>query len=67
MKGGQDGARTTDTNGLKTSIISMIFYKDNAGRAISGLEDRDKTTRGFNNEATGSLLCPVDMDWADPA
>jgi len=31
----------------------------NLGRA-------DRTHRGFNNYATGLLLCPIDYDWSLP-
>ena len=29
------------------------------------LSAEDKTGRGFYNDATGRLLCPVDYDWND--
>jgi hypothetical protein len=65
MKNGQDSARTADTNGLKQSILEMICYKS-ANEAF-GLKARVKTNHGFHHEATGSLLCPVTMDWDDAA
>jgi Family of unknown function (DUF6698) len=68
MKLGQDNAHQTDTHNLNTHIIDMIFHdtEDRTVKALSGLHPSVKTTRGFNNQFTGHLLCPVNMDWEDP-
>lgn len=29
------------------------------------IHSRDKTGRGFYNDETAKLLCPVDFNWAD--
>ncbi|KAF8497284.1 hypothetical protein JB92DRAFT_3125795 [Gautieria morchelliformis] len=62
---GQGSARQADTNGLKTNIIDMMFHPDNAAQGLSGLDRKVKITRGFHNDATGRLLCPVTLDWDD--
>jgi Family of unknown function (DUF6698) len=67
MKLGQDNARQTDTHNLTFKIIDMMFHgiEDRTAQGLSGLCANVKTTRGFNNDATGRLLCPVNMDWGD--
>ncbi|KAG1857425.1 hypothetical protein F4604DRAFT_1882988 [Suillus subluteus] len=30
------------------------------------IHGQSKMGRGFNNDATGRLICPVDYDWSDP-
>ncbi|KAF8501968.1 hypothetical protein JB92DRAFT_2833638 [Gautieria morchelliformis] len=65
LKAGQGSARQADTNGLKTNIIDMMFHPDNAAQGLSGLDRKVKITRGFHNDATGRLLCPVTLDWDD--
>lgn len=69
MKVGQDNARQTDTHSLNSNIIKMMFHKasDRTALALSGLKDDEKSTCGFNHEATGNLLCPINLDWDDPA
>ena len=68
MKNGQDNARQTDTHNLNIHIIDMIFHdmEDVTQKGLSGLHPNVKVTQGFNNKYTGSLLCPVNMDWNDP-
>lgn len=69
MKIGQDNARQTDTHNLNTHIIDMIFHQveEPTKKALAGLHPSVKVTQGFNNKYTGRLLCPVHMDWQDPA
>lgn len=33
---------------------------------VPPLSRRHKNDRGFHHEATGALLCPANLSWADP-
>ncbi|KAF7978369.1 hypothetical protein HWV62_739 [Athelia sp. TMB] len=64
LRQGGASARGDDTKGLKGVIIDWITPK--GGSLTPPLSRNSKITRGFNHEATGSLLCPTYMDWSDP-
>lgn len=55
IKQGMQNARSTDTKGIV----------DNIPKWVVGAPE-PKQLRGFNNDATGKLLCPVDLDWENP-
>ncbi|KAF7968770.1 hypothetical protein HWV62_29340 [Athelia sp. TMB] len=65
LQKGIANARSEDTKGLKTAVISWIRMQLPGGN-MEGLEAHLKTNRGFNHPLTGKLLCPVNMDWNDP-
>ncbi|KAG1837473.1 hypothetical protein C8R48DRAFT_622817, partial [Suillus tomentosus] len=60
---GADSARADDTTKLKTLVISWLSECTPPPDPI--LHPYDKTGRGFYNDATGKLLCPVDHDWSN--
>ncbi|KAG1887687.1 hypothetical protein F4604DRAFT_1877518 [Suillus subluteus] len=61
---GATGARGDDTKTLKSAILDWIAPR---GEAIQPpLHRNSKIDRGFNHELTGSLLCPVGLDWNNP-
>ncbi|KAG6913010.1 hypothetical protein DXG01_010455, partial [Tephrocybe rancida] len=60
---GTSSARGNDTKGMKPAIIEMITPH---GKSLHPpLHRRQKVDRGFNHDATGQLLCPAHLDWAD--
>ncbi|KAG2740811.1 hypothetical protein P692DRAFT_201842415 [Suillus brevipes Sb2] len=60
---GAAGTRGDDTKMLKSAVLDWITLK---GAAIQPpLHRNSKIDRGFNHELTGSLLCPVGLDWKD--
>ncbi|KIJ40748.1 hypothetical protein M422DRAFT_49067 [Sphaerobolus stellatus SS14] len=61
MQKGQSGARTDDTNALKTQIIYMIQHYDKV--RTQDLDVRINKTRGFHHPVTGFLLSPADRDY----
>jgi hypothetical protein len=60
---GVSGARSDDTKSLKSVIIDWITPPDQPMNPP--LPRNVKTTRGFNHDRTGFLLCPVGLDWTD--
>ncbi|KAG2084830.1 hypothetical protein BD769DRAFT_1374681 [Suillus cothurnatus] len=59
-----DGARGDDCAGLKRSVAEWLMECTPAPNPV--IHKQDKTGRGFYNDVTGRLLCPVDYDWSDP-
>ncbi|KIK32750.1 hypothetical protein CY34DRAFT_18832 [Suillus luteus UH-Slu-Lm8-n1] len=60
---GAAGARGDDTKTLKSAVLDWVTLN---GAAIQPpLHRNSKIDRGFNHELTGSLLCPVGLDWKD--
>ncbi|KIM66056.1 hypothetical protein SCLCIDRAFT_111676, partial [Scleroderma citrinum Foug A] len=58
---GVNGSRTDDTKGMKSAIIDWIMPK---GQSLNlYIPWNAKTSRGFNHEHTGALLCPAGLDW----
>ena len=60
---GVSGARSDDTKSLKSVIIDWITLPDQP--LNPPLPRNVKTTRGFNHDRTGFLLCPIGLDWTD--
>lgn len=61
---GISNARLDDTKSLKGAILDWITPHDQPLRPP--LFRHIKMDRGFRHERTGSLLCPVELDWSDP-
>ncbi|KAG1788932.1 uncharacterized protein HD556DRAFT_1244498, partial [Suillus plorans] len=61
---GADGARGDDTTRLKVVVASWLMQQTPHPTPI--IHGQNKLGRGFNNDATGRLICPVDYDWNDP-
>jgi len=62
LRKGASGARGDDTKSLKGNILDWIIPK---GQSLNPpLYRNQKIDRGFHHERTGSLLCPVDLDWS---
>jgi hypothetical protein len=60
---GISSARSDDTKSLKSAIIDWITLP---GQFLTPPLARNvKTSRGFNHDCTGFLLCPAGLDWAD--
>ena len=60
---GISGARSDDTKSLKSVIIDWITPP---GQSLDPPLARNvKTSRGFNHDRTGFLLCPAGLNWAD--
>lgn len=61
---GANSARSDDTKGLKGAVIEWITPM---GKSLNPPLSRNvKIDRGFHHERTGELLCPTELDWADP-
>ncbi|KAG2049217.1 hypothetical protein BDR06DRAFT_1069805 [Suillus hirtellus] len=63
LKRGADSARGDDTGTLKELVASWVNIECNATPLI---RPDDKHHRGFVNDASGRLLCPVEWCWEDP-
>ncbi|KAH7903714.1 hypothetical protein BJ138DRAFT_1107442 [Hygrophoropsis aurantiaca] len=57
---GADGARGDDAANLKVAVAAWLMEDGN-----TNLRLKDKSGRGFYNDTTGKLLCPVDYNWHD--
>ncbi|KAH6907219.1 hypothetical protein BKA70DRAFT_1104875 [Coprinopsis sp. MPI-PUGE-AT-0042] len=62
---GSSSARADDTKGLKGVILDWITPPGEALRPP--LLRNVKTDRGFFHDTTGKLLCPIGLEWSDPA
>ncbi|KAG1828301.1 hypothetical protein EV424DRAFT_1318616, partial [Suillus variegatus] len=60
---GADGARADDTTRLKVTIASWLMQATPPPNPV--IHGQSKMGCGFNNDATGRLICPVDYDWSD--
>ena len=63
LRKGADGARGDDANALKTAVMNWLNEASSHPEPL--LSPTDKSKRGFYNDVTGRLLCPVDYDWCD--
>jgi len=61
---GADGARGDDASRLKTAVVGWLMGMTPPPEPA--LLPYDKSGRGFYNDATSRLLCPVDYDWDNP-
>ncbi|KAG1883851.1 hypothetical protein F4604DRAFT_1920368 [Suillus subluteus] len=61
---GADGARADDTTRLKVTVAAWLMQHTPPPNPV--IHGQKKMGRGFNNDATGRLICPVDYDWSDP-
>ncbi|KAG1787335.1 uncharacterized protein HD556DRAFT_1448824 [Suillus plorans] len=59
-----DGARGDDSASLKRSVAEWLMERTPAPNPA--IHKQDKSGRGFYNDVTGGLLCPVDYDWSNP-
>ncbi|KAG1893115.1 uncharacterized protein F5891DRAFT_963489, partial [Suillus fuscotomentosus] len=62
---GADGARADDTTRLKVTVASWLMQLTPPPSPV--IQGQNKIGRGFNNDTTGRLICPVDYDWNDLA
>ncbi|KAI0370819.1 hypothetical protein BV20DRAFT_1071766 [Pilatotrama ljubarskyi] len=60
---GASGAKSDDTRSLRGSVIDWLKVDFPADTV--NLNRDTKVGRGFRNEVTGRLLCPVMLDWND--
>ncbi|KAH0834940.1 hypothetical protein J3R83DRAFT_10633, partial [Lanmaoa asiatica] len=58
---GADSGRNEDTHRLKVLVVHWLM--EGTPKPDPPLSISDKSGRGFYNDATGKLLCPVDYDW----
>lgn len=56
---GADTAHSDDASQLK-SVVPMWL-----GDATPRLSAHDKSGRGFYNDTTAHLMCPVEYDWSE--
>lgn len=62
---GADCARNEDTHKLKVLVVHWLM--EGMPKPDPPLSIADKSGRGFYNDATGKLLCPIDYDWTNPS
>ena len=55
---GADGARSDDATQLKSAVLLWLVDAPQ-------LSAYDKSGHGFYNDATASLICPVEYDWSE--
>ncbi|KAH6908131.1 hypothetical protein BKA70DRAFT_1103857, partial [Coprinopsis sp. MPI-PUGE-AT-0042] len=60
---GMNNSRSDDTKGLKAAVVDWITEGQSQ---VPTLRRNAKAGRGYQNEITGRLLCPVGVDWDDP-
>ncbi|KAI0349323.1 hypothetical protein OH77DRAFT_1465554 [Trametes cingulata] len=60
---GVSGAKSDDTRSLRGAVIDWLKLDFPADTV--DLNSDTKVSRGFRNEVTGRLLCPVMLDWKD--
>ncbi|KAH6893813.1 hypothetical protein BKA70DRAFT_1118743, partial [Coprinopsis sp. MPI-PUGE-AT-0042] len=60
---GMNNSRSDDTKGLKPAVIDWITE---GKQHESMLRRNAKAGRGYQNDITGRLLCPVGVEWDDP-
>ncbi|KAG1736276.1 hypothetical protein EDD22DRAFT_982391 [Suillus occidentalis] len=60
---GADSARGNDTASIKLAVASWL--NESSPPPNLPIHLHDKTGRGFYNDVTAKLLCPVDFNWAD--
>ena len=60
---GADSSRADDTRRLKVYVVNWLMQ--GTPKPDPPLNPEDKTGRGFYNDTTGRLLCPVDFNWND--
>ncbi|KAI0666518.1 hypothetical protein C8Q78DRAFT_968023 [Trametes maxima] len=66
LKLGASGAKSDDTSSLRGAVIDWIKDDNRSTPALTDSLHRDKKLgRGFRNDITGRLLCPVMLDWSD--
>ncbi|KAG1718990.1 hypothetical protein EDD22DRAFT_963484 [Suillus occidentalis] len=62
---GADSARGDDAASMKLAVASWL--NESSFAPDPPIHSRDKTGRGFYNNATAKLICPVDFNWDDTA
>ncbi|KAG2045572.1 hypothetical protein BDR06DRAFT_978116 [Suillus hirtellus] len=60
---GSDGARGDDSASLKCAVADWLMERTPTPNPT--IHRQDKSGRGFYNNVTGGLLCPVDYDWSN--
>ncbi|RXW13844.1 hypothetical protein EST38_g12010 [Candolleomyces aberdarensis] len=63
---GANSARSDDTRSVKGPVLDWITPEDNSP-LTPPLSRNSKYDRGYNHSRTGYLLCPVNLNWSDPA
>ncbi|KAG2070759.1 hypothetical protein BDR04DRAFT_1155205 [Suillus decipiens] len=61
---GADRARADDMTCLKVIVASWLMQHTLPLSTV--IQGQNKMGHGFNNDATGQLIYPVDYDWNDP-
>lgn len=57
-------ARGDDASKLKAAVV--IWVNDMFGPSVPALKTKSKDERGLENDHTGFLLCPGELNWDDP-
>jgi hypothetical protein len=69
LASGANDARSDDTSRLKVAVAEWLnarSWNSAESNAIpTRLSAKGKEDRGYSNDVTGRLLCPVIFDWDD--
>ena len=68
LQEGANDARSDDTCRIKVAVADWLNDRTppNPEAPKTTLSNRVKEDRGYPNDITGCLLCPIDYDWDDP-
>lgn len=55
-------ARAEDSKGLSAAIVHWITASEMG--STSPLDGKSRRNRGFHHNATGALLCPINLNWS---
>ncbi|KAF8225705.1 hypothetical protein L208DRAFT_1305349, partial [Tricholoma matsutake] len=63
LQKGASSAQSDDTKGLKSAVLDSIIPRGDS--LTPPIPCNVKSSRGFNHDKTGQLLCLVEFDWSD--
>lgn len=64
IQDGLQASRAKDSKDLSAAVVHWI--KPSEGESKTPLDGRTRRNRGFQHDATGALLCPLNLDWSRP-
>ena len=68
LQEGANDARSDNTCRIKVAVADWLNDRTplNSEAPKTTLSNQVKEDRGYPNDITGCLLCPIDYDWDDP-
>lgn len=67
LQTGANDARADDVRRVKEELANWLNtdYRSTIGTGEL-FDPKTRSGRGFQNDITGGLLCPIALDWQDP-